>query len=808
MKTKLFLVILFLFTGVFSTMAQDPTAVKVEELSDRQIQTIINEVNARGLTIEQAAQMAKFQGASEEQIEEIKKRIEELETGVKLPDEKDETKKSTLKSKKEKSTEDLITEDEGKSKKEKVTISEKQKQIFGYQLFNSENLSFEPSVNIPVPQNYILGIDDEITISVWGNNQKTYQLKVLTNGAVNIPDIGLVYVSGMEYIKAKELIKRRLTAIYSNMGGANPSTYADVTVSNTRSIKVNVIGEAMIPGTYTLPSTSSAFNALYLSGGPNENGSFRNVQVIRDNKTVQTIDVYDFILNANTSSNIQLREQDIIYVPVYEKRVCASGEFKRKGLFELKENEKIADLMKYSGGFTEKAYKSQLSVTRYTEKEKKVLDISNSIFDSFVCNNGDSIVASEIIDRYENRVSISGAVFRPGTYELTEGLTLSGLIKKAQGVKESSFNRGMILRLKEDLTPMSLSFELDKVLKGEGDIELKREDQVVIQDIFKMKEKMTVQIFGEVQRPGEYEYAENMTLKDLIFKSGGFSESASESFIELARRHSYEESTQVADELVKLYQFNIDRELKIDAESDKFILKPFDYIYVRSAPSYHKQRTVYITGEVRYPGPYSIGSKNERVSDLIKRAGGLMPNAFVKGANMKRANKQAEQNIDVLEAAIEDSMLTKVETQLKNTQLELRLESILKNPGTEFDYLLKDGDQINIPEFSQEVRISGEIRNPIGLAYESGRPLKYYIERNGGFGEKADKSKVFVIYCDGTTKVTRNFLGPVYPPIEPGCQIVIPKKEEKARIDDTGKWLGIASTLATVLLAINSFLQP
>lgn len=799
---------LFLFTGLLSTLAQDPSSVKVEELTDRQIQTIINEVNARGLSIEQASAMAKMQGATEEQVEDIKKRIEELETGGKLPEEKESVKTLKEKKIKDKTTEEADYEEKGYSKKADVLISEKQKQIFGYQLFNSEKLSFEPSVNIPVPQNYILGIDDELTISVWGNNQKTYQLKVQSNGAVNIPDVGPVYVSGMEYSKAKELIKKRLSAIYSNMAGLNPSTFADVAVSNARSIKVNVIGEAMTPGTYTLPSTASAFNALYLSGGPNENGSFRNIKVIRDNKTIGTIDVYDYIINANTASDIQLREQDIIYVPVYENRVWASGEFKRKGLFELKENEKINDLLRFTGGMTEKAFKKQLSVTRYTEKEKKVLDISNSIFDSFTCSNGDSIVASEVIDRYENRVSISGAIFRPGTYELTEGLTLSGLIKKAQGVKESSFNRGMILRLKEDLTPMSLSFELDKVLKGEGDIELKREDQVVIQDIFKMKEKMTVQIFGEVQRPGEYEYAENMTLKDIIFKAGGFNESASESFIELARRHSYEESTQVIDELVKLYQFNIDRELKIDAESDKFQLKPFDYIYVRSAPSYHKQRTVYITGEVHYPGPYSIGSKNERVSDLIKRAGGLMPNAFVKGANMKRANKQAEQNLDVLEAAIEDSMLTKVETQLKNTQLELRLESILKNPGTEFDYLLKDGDQINIPEFSQEVRISGEIRNPIGLAYESGRPLKYYIERNGGFGEKADKSKVFVIYCDGTTKVTRNFLGPVYPPIEPGCQIVIPKKEEKARIDDTGKWLGIASTLATVLLAINSFLQP
>ena len=296
-----------------------------------------------------------------------------------------------------------------------------------------------------------------------------------------------------------------------------------------------------------------------------------------------------------------------------------------------------------------------------------------------------------------------------------------------------------------------------------------------------------------------------MTLKDLILLAGGFNEAASESFIELARRHNYKESEQILDELVKLYQFNIDRDLKIEDKGDQFVLEPFDYVYIRKAPSYNTQRTVYISGEVHFPGAYSIGSKKERVSDLVKRAGGIMPNAFIRGANMKRNNKQTEQSLNVLKSVFGDSLLTKAETQITNSQQELQLEKILKNPGTEFDYLLKDGDEIFIPEFSQEVRISGEIRSPMGLAYENGRSLKYYVERNGGFGEKAHKSKVFVIYSDGTTKVTQNFLWPSYPVIEPGCQVVIPPKPKRIKVDSTGKWLAFASTLASVLIAISTF---
>lgn len=791
--TLIIAVLLYFWVSLMPVQAQNPANVDVNNLSEQQIQQIANEVNARGLTIDQAAQMAQMQGATPQQIEQLKRRIQELNfsKGQSIADPASQNVQTTS------------SEREAFSEKAKIDASPAVKRIFGFQLFNSDNLTFEPPVNIPTPQNYVLGIDDEIQISIWGASQQTYQLRVESNGALNIPDIGPVYVSGMEFLKAKELIKKRLIAIYQGMGGQYPSTFAEVSISNLRSIKINVIGEVMVPGTYTLPSTASAFNALYLSGGPNENGSFRSIQLIRDDKIIKTIDVYDFLINANTQGNIQLREQDIIYIPTYQKRVEVAGAFKRNGIFELTEKENLADLIRYLGGFTDRAFKAQLSLTRITDSEKKVIDISQSIYGSFVPTNGDAIVASEIIDRYENRINISGAVFRPGDYELTEGLTLSGLIKKAQGVTENYFgNRGLIIRLQDNLTPMTLSFNVDEVLKGSHDVPLQREDQVIIQDISSMRENRTIQIFGEVQAPGEFDFTDNMTLKDLIFKAGGLNEAASESYIELARRHNYEEANLISDEIVKLFQFTIGRDLKLDSDDEAFLLLPFDYIYVRKAPSYHEQRTVFISGEVRYPGAYSISSKNERVSDVIKRAGGLMPDAFVKGARMKRENQQATQTLEAVRNTLPDSLIVKAEKQIGNDQLELQLENILKNPGSVFDYVLKNGDQIIIPEVAQEVRIAGEILNPIGMAYRDGQRLKYYINRSGGFTDKAQRKRVYVIYSDGTSSVTRNFLGRHYPSPEPGCQIVVPQKPEKIKSDNTAKWLAIATTLSTLMVAI------
>lgn len=798
-KTTFFtLILLCLCAAGFTSQAQDPASINVNQLSEQQIQQIANEVNARGLTIDEAAQMAQMRGASFQQIDQLKKRIQELN----MQGDKPAVKTNSQHVKEPALPDNKISE------KASVTPSSREKRIFGFNLFNSDNLTFEPPVNIPTPQNYVLGIGDELLVSVWGASQQSYQLRVENNGAVSIPDIGPVYVSGMEFSQARELIKRRLVSIYQDLGSSHPGTFAEVSISNLRSIKINVAGEVMAPGTYSLPSTASAFNALYLSGGPNENGSFRSIQLIRDNKIIKTIDVYDFLINANTNGNIQLRDQDIIYIPTYQKRIEANGAFKRNGIFELTDKENLSDLIRYLGGFTDQAFKGQLALTRITDSEKKLIDIPQSVYESFVPNNGDAIVASEIIDRYENRINISGAVFRPGTYELTPGMTLSGLIKKAQGVKENYFrNRGLIIRLQDNLDPMTLSFNVDEILQGKTDLPLQREDQVIIQDIFSMKQKRNVQIFGEVQHPGEVEYSDNMTLQDLIFKVGGFTEAASESYIELARRHNYEESNKVSDEIVKLFQFDINRQLKLDNKDEAFRLAPFDYIYVRKAPSYHEQRTVYISGEVRYPGAYSISSKNERISDLITRAGGVMPNAFLKGARMKRKNPFANVTSEALNHNMPDSLVSSIKKEIENDNLELRLESIMKNPGAVYDYLLKEGDVIIIPEVSQEVRISGEVLNPIGMAYQEGKGLKYYINRSGGFTGKAMKSKVYVIHSDGTSEITRNFLGHHYPVPDPGCQIIIPQKPEKTKTDNTAKWLTIATTLSTLMVAITTILK-
>lgn len=797
MQRKILMITLFLAALYTGLMGQDATSVKVDELSDQQIQTIVNEVNARGWTFEQAAQLAEMRGASSAQIEELKARLQGGDVGnTKTTDQK-----QTQGEQKTVTTKDAYT------KKALTKPTEKEKKIFGFQFFNNEKLSFEPAVNVLTPANYVLGVDDELVISISGASQKTFRVKVESTGAINIQDIGPVYVAGMEFSKAKELIKKRLATIFRGLTGASPNTFCDVSISNLRSIHVNVIGEAKTPGTYTVPSTTSAFNVLYLSGGPSENGSFRSIQIIRDDAVFKTMDVYEYLINSDAKENVSLREQDIIKIPVYQKRVVVDGAFKRNGYFELTTTETLADLIKYAGGFNDQAFQSQVSVRRISEKGRTLLDVEQPIYNSFILQNGDSVVAAKAIDRFENRVTLTGAVFMPGSYGLTDGLKLSDLLGMGQGVKESHYDRGMIIRLQQNLTPEIVSFSVKEVLNGTRDIPLQREDRVVIEDIFKMKEKTSVSIFGEVQRPGDYEYTDNTTLKDLILQAGGFNEAASESFIEVARRHDYNESGNIQDELVKLYQFDIDRELNLGGKGDAFVLKPYDYVYVRKSPSYYRQRTVYITGEVRYPGPYSIGSKKERVSDLIKRAGGLMPNAFVKGAVMQRENKLADKNKSVLENTMGDTISNKVKTQITNSQLELQLESILKTPGTEYDYLLKDGDQINIPEFSQEVRISGEIRNPIGLAYKVGRSLMYYVERNGGFTENALESKIFVIYSDGTTKVTRHFIFRTYPDIQPGCQIIIPAKPLKQAVDNSGKWMALASTLASMLVAISYLIK-
>ncbi|MGV8092797.1 MAG: SLBB domain-containing protein [Mangrovibacterium sp.] len=822
LKRILNLFVLMLLLSVTSplTAQRDVTDINVENLTDDQIRRIIDEMNNRGLTLDEAIRIAKARGATPRQIDQITQRIRQVQMNRPGPQQQEqqksrwETGEDSLDLMGMDSLEYMKRTGEELSKRggkkplssQKKEISETTKKIFGFQLFNREDLTFEPAVNIPLPADYVLGIGDEVVIQVWGASQQTYLLQVDNNGSVQIPDLGPVKVAGLNYSDAKALIIKRLTAIYNDMGGPSPGTFADVAINNLRSIKVNVIGEAITPGTYTLPATASAFNALYLSGGPNEHGSFRQIRLMRDNKLFATIDVYDYLINANTSANVSLRDQDILFIPTYDKRVETTGAFKRKAIFELKEGEHIPDLLQYSGGFNEKASTSRLLLTRFHHDQYQLIDVDQSQYETFQLKNGDLIRAERVINRFENRISIEGAVFRPGPYALEQGMTLSQLIKKAGGLREDHFSgRGLVIRLDNQLYPTTIPFNVEEVIQGKNDLPLQREDQVIIRDIFSMGEKKTVRIYGEIMEPGEYDFHKNMTLRDLIFLAQGMTEAASESYVEVARRNTYEEASIINSKMASLFQFKIDRDLSIDQQDASFKLEPFDQVYIRKAPSYEAQKTVFIRGEVKYPGEYSISSKNERISNLIKRAGGVTPYAFIDGAKLNRfLNIQLKEQLNVIKVMKQelDSSIRVIDTtQKQHAQLELRLKSILQKPGSVYDYFLRDSDEIIIPMKTEEIWVSGEVLNPMGLSWEKGRGLGYYIERSGGFSSDAKKGKVYVVYSNGTSRITKRFLVRNYPDVKPGSQIIVPAKPER-KPGQTGNWLAITSALSSLAIAI------
>jgi protein involved in polysaccharide export with SLBB domain len=798
------LLILFFTEGqkAFSQSTVNPSSVDVNSLSDSQIQRIMQEIQSRGLTQDQAIALAKAQGATQTQIDQLMLRIQQQQMNP----------SDTLSSKYKELDPTSSTNRKGySSPKARIFVSEKTKKIFGYQLFNSQNLSFEPAVNIPVPQNYILGISDQLSINVWGASQTKYQLTIDKSGAITIPDVGPIYLAGLSFEKGQSMIKSRLMAIYSGMAGEFPNTWAEISLGNIRSIKINVIGEINAPGTYTLPSTATAFNALYLSGGPNENGSFRDIKLIRDGVTIKTIDVYDFLINADPSANAQLREQDILFVPNYKTRVEVAGEIKRKGIFEIKNTETVSDLIRFAGGFGDKAYTHALTVIRNNDREREVRTVADVDFVKFALQNGDSIRADSILNRFSNRVAITGSVFHPGNYELTPGMKLSDLVKKADGLREDAFmNRGLISRIKEDSSPENISFDLNEVMHGSNDILLRKEDKVLIRSIFQMREKRMVTIVGEVMKSDTtFEYQDNMTLGDLIFKAGGFREEADLSVVEVSRRLSYEQAAKVTDKMNNIFQFALTRDLKLTPTDAVFKLMPFDEVYVRRAPGFREQGTIEVKGEVVYAGTYAISDKNERISNVVKRAGGLMPDAFIVGATLTRAYKLSSAEIETRkqmmkkDSTLRDSLFI----YKKSYSVGIKLNEILANPGSSIDILLQPGDVINIPRELQTVKVSGSVMNPLALVYEKRLSLRNYINMAGGYDEMARNSKTYVIYPNGTTASTSGFIFRSSPKITPGSEIIVPKKPEKKGSDTTMKWISIASAMSTLAIAIATLVK-
>jgi protein involved in polysaccharide export with SLBB domain len=678
--------------------------------------------------------------------------------------------------------------------------------IFGLEIFNNNVFKFEPNLKIATPVGYVIGPDDEINISIYGYQEAKYNLTVSAEGDINIPYVGVIYVAGLTIDQATAKIKSKLAAAgYANI--RTGLTKVNVAIGRIRSIQVTVLGEVRKPGTYTLPSLATAFNALYLSGGPNEIGSMRRIEIIRNGRVVSNLDIYDFLVKGDQSGNVNLKDQDVIRIPPYDVRVSVAGEVKRPGLFEILPNETFQTLLNFAGGFGDSAYTASVTAYKATDVEKRIIDINKAEYASYKPSRAEAFVVKKLIERYTNRVSVTGAVYLPGDYELTPGLTLRDLLTKAQGLTENAYRqRGLILRQRANLTPEYVSFNPADVMQtGTGNVALQRNDRVVISEASELRDLNTVTINGEVRHAGTFPYVENMSVKDLILVAGGFTDAAIPERIEVARRVR-RDTFNIADvQISEVYNINSVNDLETTGNDIK--LKPYDEVIVRRNPGFQEQVNVRVEGEVVFPGPYVLQNKNERVSDVIKRAGGLTLQAYPQGAYITRVNTTGNSN------QIAAKKVSKIQEQLKDTsrtveqdivrpfdQVALNLQAILSNPGGKDDIVMEEGDAITIPTERREVRISGEVLFPTRVVYEDRLDLKDYIGRAGGFTDNGRKKRVYVIYKNGNAAKTHHFLFfKNYPEILPGSEIIVPKKPEvERRRLTTGEVIGISTALTAL----------
>ena len=807
-----------------SQAAQVPnfSTIRVDDLTDDQVRDFIRQVESTGLTDAQLEQVAKARGMQPDEITKLRARVDKIK--------KADAAKQFKKAKPGKavpkinadrnasdSTNDTTIDPETEAEK---ALMELKARIFGTSLFKNAQMSFEPSLNIVPSKDYVIGIDDEINIDVTGDNEATYsKIKVSKEGTIRIEYAGIIQVAGLTLEQADKRIESKLAAVYPAIRAGRTSV--TVSVGILHSIKVTLLGEIVKPGTYTLPSLATVFNALYASGGPTENGSFRAIEIIRNNKVIATLDIYEFLLKGTQGNNIVLKDQDIIRVPTYRLRVQIAGEIKRPLLFELKEGETLADVINFAGGFTDRAYSTRIKVVQNTEKERSITDVMASSFDKYVPKRGDQYYVEPILDRYTNRVKIEGAVFRPGEFELTKGLTITSLLKKAEGLKEDAFlPRAYINRLRADNSTELLSFDLGKIIAGtSADIPLMREDVIMISSVFELREEYKVTIKGQVQSPGIYNYAETMNLEDLILQAGGFLEGASEKRIEVARRVKNSNVLSASANTAQIFLIDVSKDLKFSV--DKFILEPFDIVFVRTAPDYGVQREVTISGEVLYPGKYTISRKNEKISDLIKRAGGLSPLAFPSGASLKRPNQvskvasndipkdqtdktnpQAAPTVKNSKDTTQGLATPKEEPKVIYEYVGIDMERILADSTSPSNLTLEAGDSVVVPKQLQTIKVSGEVLSPITIVYEHGKSFKEYVHEAGGFSNVSLRRRSYVVYANGKIRGTRKiFLFNSYPRVEPGAEIFIPKNTAKRNIS-VGEFVGIGSSIASLALLV------
>lgn len=862
-KLKSFIATIILILGVWvcqpvfsQTIPQNLSSINVDDLSDAQILQMMQQAQKMGLSDSQLIQLAQSKGMSDTQIQKLQARVSDLRKKNGLnsngnnngSNSSDTTRQSSRKLNYTPDTSNMF-----KQSNPYDLLEQLKPKIFGADLFRNSNANtFQPNLKLATPVNYIVGPDDQINIDVYGNSVADWSLTVSPEGNINIPGVGVLNVVGKSMNDVTVAIRRKLAA---NNYAIGKGTDVKVSLGNIRSINVILQGQLVKPGTYTLPSLATVFNALYAAGGPNDVGSFRQIEVIRDNKVIRRVDLYDFLVKGSQKDNIALRDQDVIRVPAYKIRVLLKGEVKIPALFEVLPGETLGNVLDFSGGFTDEAYTKRIKVDRVNNQQRQISDVFEKDYNTYIPVRGDKFTINKIIDRYENRVQITGAVFRPGEFELQKGLTLSGLIKNAGGLKEDAFmGHGSITRLNADNTLQLVSFNVQDVMnKPSSDILLQREDSVSIASIFDLRNNYKVTIKGEVRNPGDYDYADSMKVTDVIIKAGGFKEGASGKRIEVSRRVFDSDPTSADIKVAQVFTVDVDPGLKTG--DTNFTLQPFDMISIYSLPGYEVQKTVKVEGEVLYPGYYTIQSKNERVSDIIKRAGGLTRSANIEGGSLKRdnaavlgidkskndtteINRERIENFQRLQsdysnnnmpgttAGVTNANSTSSTTgnvsnnnlnakkdsifQPRNNFIGISLDKILQNPGGREDLILEDEDVIRVPKLLQTVRVNGEVLYPSAVVYTSGKTFKGYISNAGGFSPNALKRGAYIVYPNGTVKGTRKILFfNSHPRVKPGSEIYVPAKPEP-KGNSTQEILGITTgfaSLGAVILGVITLLK-
>lgn len=686
--------------------------------------------------------------------------------------------------------------------------------VFGRDIFNNSNLTFEPSLNIATPVDYRLGPGDQLVIEVWGASQANITQKVTPDGYITIPDVGPIQVNGLTVQAASNKIRAKLSKIYSGMGTTNVDLSTDVKVSlgQIRTIQVNIMGEVAQPGTYALSSFSTVFHALYKAGGISQLGSLRNIKVVRGGRTVATVDVYDYILHGRSHSDIRLQEGDVILASPYDALVLVKGKIKRPMYYEMKRTESIRTLIDYAGGFTNDAYTSAVTVERNDEKERTICSVDDMNYGVFKVKDGDVVSVGAILDRYNNRIEIKGAVYRPGFYELGKEIsTVRDLITKADGLLEDAFtNRAVLHRENLDKTLEIISVNVKGVLDGtEPDITLQRNDVLFIPSKYDLEAKGTIEISGEVYSPGIFPYAENTKLEDLIIMAGGLTESASKVRVDIARRLNDPNSTKKQKEISKMFSFAVKDGFVVEGDPG-FILEPYDQVFVRRSPGYTPKVNVSITGEVEFEGSYALNERNERLSDLIAHAGGLTGFAYLKGARLERQLTEEEylQAKELLTMVASNNQISGNDSIIipavsRTYTVAIDLEKIMSNPHSSLDPVLQDGDAVIIPQLMTTVQVTGSVRKPNSVVYNPDMKLKDYISEAGGYAERARKSGTFILYPNGHIKeLGRNASAKE---IVGGAKIIVPQKGKSQW--NLGTTLSTISTSVSMLAVIASLIN-